>query len=114
MLQGNVVLQEFDTAGLLFAITEIAREQALPLPDGVCEKGLCQLCLGSNVPDQKRGYPEGGFRCGSWCDGHLPIFRICERFQVDRQKVAELAERIRPSEDTTGGVVVRSSQGQSG
>lgn len=54
-----------------------------------------KICLGANVPEQKE-YPEGGFCCGSWCDGILPALKICERFKVDRKKVKKMAQENRP------------------
>lgn len=86
---------KFDCDGLLFAIREIEKGYKLPLPAILKQCGLCLVCLGSNVPGQK-DYPKEGFRCGSWCDGLLPAWGICERFKVDRQKVDKVVKHIRP------------------
>ena len=86
---------KFDHEGLTTAIREVGRAYKLPLPETMETVGLCQVCLGANVPDQAH-YPANSWRCGSWCDDSLPPFKVCERFQLDRQRLERLVKSIRP------------------
>ena len=85
----------FDCEGLVLAIREVGRAYKSPLPETIEKLGFCRVCLGANVPGQM-AYPKYGWRCGSWCDGLLPPFKICERFWLDRQRLECLVKSVRP------------------
>ena len=85
----------FDYEGLLVAIKELNKGlrgdcKALEMFEKV---GFCYICLGANFPNQEE-YPEGGWRCGSWCDGLLSSLGICERFKADRKKIERIKKRL--------------------
>ena len=86
---------EFDCEGLLFAIKEIEKAHVIPLPEEMKKFGFCLVCLGNNYPGQGN-IPKGGFCCGTICDGERPAWGVCERFKVDRERVAVLAKSVRP------------------
>ncbi|MCR4323093.1 MAG: hypothetical protein NUV61_03320 [Candidatus Azambacteria bacterium] len=90
----------FDVLGLFFTVNELNRAFAIPLPSGLEHMGFCTFCLGANVPGQVAN-EKTQWCCGSWVDGLLPLLKICERFQVDKQRVTEVVKQIRPTHDST-------------
>ncbi len=88
----------FDCQGVLRAIYEVEKIHRLPLPKTFHDLGFCQVCLGANKPEQK-SYPPNAWRCGAWCDSLLPAWKICENFQLDNEKLAQLTNDLRPREN---------------
>lgn len=84
--------ETFDSDGLLLAIKEIGKAYSI---EKVKDIYFCQICLGSNIPNQQT-YPKNGWCCGAWCDSLIPPFKICNIFQADKKKIKRLAENIRP------------------
>lgn len=89
----------FPTEELLTAINEIEKAYKLPVPKPVQQVGFCIICLGAYAPGEK-DKSRGAWCCGSWCDGLLPFWRLCERWKLDRRGLDRLAETVRP--DGTG------------
>ena len=78
----------FDLEGLFFVINAMNRSFSKPLPKGFERIGFCHFCLGANYPghgleNQTR------WCCGAWVDALLPHMKVCEQFQVDKERIAD-------------------------
>lgn len=91
----------FDLPGLFFVVSELNKLFAIPLPKGFEHLGFCHFCLGANYPGRIVPIPKGGWCCGSWVENSLPLLKICERFRADKKRVAEVAQKIRPTDKST-------------
>lgn len=90
-----------DVSGLFLTVNELNKSFAIPLPEGFEHLGFCHFCLGANYPGHVVAMPKGGWCCGSWVDQLLPLLKICERFRVDKKRVTEVTQKIRPTEEST-------------
>lgn len=91
----------FDIVGLFFTVNELNKSFAIPLPGGFEHLGFCHFCLGANYPGHSVTMPKGGWCCGSWVESSLPLLKICERFRADKKLVAQVAQKIRPTDKST-------------